>query len=161
MEDARPEKKQRDRHRDKSKNAARARRRAARRTDSEYAATALARKHSVAAVEFLASVMAGDSQTVTVKVKGEDGEDASQEVQVWPDIPERVKAAKELLDRGMGRPVARKEVTHSINDEHLAALKKLADAVDKMPGREEPEGLIDITPADRDRDKLAYAEGRT
>ena len=35
----------------------------------------------------------------------------------------------------MGKPIARKEITHSINDQHLAALKKLADAVERRPDR--------------------------
>jgi len=140
-----------------TKNAARTRRRVVARTDSDYAAISLARKHSVEAVEFMVSIMRGD--TFTRRVPAENG--GTIDIEMQPDIPERVKAAKELLDRGMGRPVAKKEVTHSINDEHLAALKQLARAVEKMPG--DRNDIIDVTPvsdSDKgDRAKLAYAEG--
>jgi len=143
-------------------NAARARRAAGRKTDAEYAAIALARKHAVSAVEFLISVMDGSAtHKVLVKQGGEQWlEDAP------PELPERVRAAKELLDRGMGKPTAKKEVTHSMNAEHLAALKALTQAVERLPGGQEPE-TIDVTPRrleggteaieQGDREKMSYA----
>jgi len=133
-------------------NAARDRRRASNRSKNCYAAIALARKHSVDAVEYLVSVMTDPEA----------------------EISDRLRAAKEILDRGMGKPVARKAVAHSINDEHLAALKRLADEVGRLPDQRAEPGqhngtVIDaeateIPPEERDRAKLTYASkaiGRT
>lgn len=107
-------------------------------------------------------VMRGDPKAQIISVRDAEGQPVDQTVMITPDLTDRVKAAKELLDRGMGRPTAKKEVTHSINAEHLAALKHLAKAVDVSNERDkEREAIIDITPEPGgDRAKLAYADAK-
>ncbi len=128
-------------------NAARDRRRASNRSKNCYAAIALARKHSVDAVEYLVSVMTDPEA----------------------EISDRLRAAKEILDRGMGKPVARKEVSISLEAEHLQAVKQLAKKVRQSPDQRPnpPPGqhngtVIDVEATEirteeRDRAKLTYA----